>query len=85
MRRAGEIVPARVALGLALVAGGRDVPLFARDGQLAFRAPHDGDYVVRLEYPRRRGLLLLAIVLFVAGTIVISKTCATPSSPSAAA
>ena len=67
------------------VAGGRDVPLFARDGQLAFRAPDDGSYVVRLEYPRRRGLMLLAILLFLAGTSVVSKTCATPSSLSAAA
>ena len=40
---------------------GREVPLYPVDGQIAFTAPADGSYEVRLEYPRYRWLSLLAI------------------------
>ncbi len=43
------------------------VPLYASAGQLAFRAPAAGSYVVHLEYPRRRWLSVLAICAFIAG------------------
>ena len=42
-------------------AGDRFVPLRSHEGQLAFTAPASGSYVVRLEYPPRRWLSLLAI------------------------
>lgn len=48
--------------------GGRDVPVFDQDGQLAFRAPADGSQVVMLRYPTRRGLLVLAGFVLFAGT-----------------
>jgi hypothetical protein len=51
----------------------RDVPLYSSEGQLAFRAPRDGSYVVRLEYPRYRWLSLLAILSMVAGTICLMR------------
>jgi hypothetical protein len=65
--------------------GGRSVELFAKDGQLAFNAPADGDYVVDLAYPRRRGLIAIACMVFVLGILLAARTCATRSSPSAAA
>ena len=45
------------------------VPLFAVNGQLAFRAPQSGSYEVHLEYPRRPMLALAAAVAFVVGLI----------------
>jgi hypothetical protein len=66
-------------------AGGRDVPLFDRDGQLAFLAPASGDYDVELEYPRRRGLIAVALLALIAGSYLLSLTCVTRSSRSAAA
>jgi hypothetical protein len=48
-------------------AGSTPVPLFAVDGQLAFRAPKSGSYEVELEYPRRGRLLIVSMVLFVIG------------------
>lgn len=48
-------------------AGGRDVPLYDADGQLAFRAPADGDVIVTLRYDRRTWLGVLALVAFGAG------------------
>jgi len=85
-RRDGEVVvrtnyyPAWTASS-----SGRPVPLFSEAGQLAFRAPADGDYDVTLEYPRRHGLLVFAILAFIGGSLAIPRLCATPSSPSAAA
>ena len=61
------------------------VELFAVDGQLAFTAPADGDYVVNLDYPRRRPLIALACIVFVGSILLLARTCATRSSPSAAA
>lgn len=54
-------------------AGGRLVPLYASDGQLAFTAPESGSYVVRLEYPARRALAATAVIAMLAGLIVLSK------------
>jgi hypothetical protein len=54
-------------------ADGREVALFASEGQLAFRAPSAGSYVVRLEYPRYRGLSLFAACVFLLGALVLSR------------
>ncbi|HVL68670.1 MAG TPA: hypothetical protein VM364_15515 [Vicinamibacterales bacterium] len=48
-------------------AAGREIPLTAASGQLAFDAPADGTCVVSLEYPRRRPLILLALAGLLAG------------------
>ncbi len=61
------------------------IALFPVDGQLAFDAPADGDYAVTLTYPRRVWLELIAIAALVIGAAVLTFTCATPSSHSAAA
>jgi hypothetical protein len=60
--RAGEQVVVRANYYPAWLAraGDRDVPLYSADGQIAFRAPADGSYVVTLEYPRYRWLSLVA-------------------------
>ena len=47
---------------------GQQVPLSARDGQLAFDAPCDGACVVTLVYPARRGLLPMAGLVLIAVT-----------------
>ena len=49
------------------------------DGQLAFAAPRDGDLVVRLEYPRRRWLLLVALAAVVGGAWLAGRFPATRS------
>jgi hypothetical protein len=49
-------------------AGTADVPLFASDGQLAFRAPRDGSYDVTLEYPRRGWLQVVSVAMFILGS-----------------
>jgi hypothetical protein len=54
-------------------AGGQQVDLFASDGQLAFRAPQDGTYTVRLEYPRYRGLSVLALGALLIGVTVLAR------------
>ena len=84
--KAGEPVIVRMNYFPAWTAtsNGRPVELRAKDGQLSFNAPSDGDYVVDLEYPRRRGLILVACMVFVIGILLTARTCATPSSPSAA-
>jgi len=67
-------------------AGGVNVPLFAVDGQLAFRAPKDGSYVVALEYPRRVALELASLTVFVVGAVALSlhRNRVTRQTPSAA-
>jgi hypothetical protein len=57
--------------------GDREIPLYAADGQLAFRAPRDGSYVVHLVYPRYRWLTIAALVIFAAGVVLLSRS--TPS------
>jgi hypothetical protein len=67
--RAGDQVVVRANYYPAWLArtGNRDVPLYSADGQLAFRAPADGSYVVRLEYPRYRWLSLVGLLAIVLG------------------
>jgi hypothetical protein len=53
--------------------GSREVPLYSSDGQMAFLAPDDGSYAVRLEYPRYRGLSILAILTLITGGVVLTR------------
>jgi hypothetical protein len=53
--------------------GDHDVALFSSEGQLAFRAPASGDYVVRLEYPRYRWLSIIALMAFALGLWVLAR------------
>jgi hypothetical protein len=55
------------------VVADRDVPLFDSGGQMAFRAPAAGSYVVRLEYPRYRWLSFLALIAFAAGCWFLAR------------
>jgi hypothetical protein len=48
-----------------------EVPLFAVDGQLAFRAPRSGSYEVRLDYPRRVGVMIGAGIALCAGLVAM--------------
>jgi hypothetical protein len=50
-----------------------EVPLYSANGQLAFRAPREGNYVVRLEYPRYRWLSLMAIASLAIGTVILRR------------
>jgi hypothetical protein len=52
--------------------GDTAVRLYAEDGQLAFDAPHDGAYTVRLEYPARRGILGLAVAVLMGGMVLLA-------------
>jgi hypothetical protein len=49
------------------------VSLFDSNGQLAFLSPKDGSYTVRLSYPRRAWLSLVALVAIVFGVWVGSR------------
>jgi hypothetical protein len=51
---------------------GTPLTLQAVDGQLSFRAPREGSYVVRLEYPRYRGLTLSALAVFLGGAALVA-------------
>ena len=53
---------------------GRDVPLRAADGQIAFTAPESGSYIVRFEYPRYRWLSVLAVSVAFLGLWVMRRT-----------
>lgn len=46
---------------------GRSVDLYSSDGQLAFRAPESGSYLVRFEYPRYRLLSVAALTALAFG------------------
>ena len=59
-------------------ANGREVPLFPIDGQMAFDAPSAGSYVVRFEYPRYRGLSILAVIALMAGAWLMTRTIRSP-------
>ncbi len=50
-----------------------EVPLSSSGGQLAFRAPRDGSYVVRLEYPRYAWLSAMALTALLTGAIVLRR------------
>jgi hypothetical protein len=54
-------------------AGGRDVPLYSIDGQMAFNAPGSGSYTVRLEYPRYWWLSVLAVIAASTGVWVMAR------------
>jgi hypothetical protein len=54
-------------------AGGRDVPLYSIDGQMAFNAPGSGSYTVRLEYPRYWWLSVLALIAASTGVWVMAR------------
>ena len=51
----------------------QEVSLGNSNGQLAFTAPRDGSYVVRLEYPRYRWLSALALLSVIAGVVCLSR------------
>jgi hypothetical protein len=51
----------------------QEVSLGNSNGQLAFTAPRDGSYVVRLEYPRYRWLSALALLSVFAGVVYLSR------------
>ena len=51
----------------------QEVSLGNSNGQLAFTAPRDGSYVVRLEYPRYRWLSALALLSVFAGVVCLSR------------
>jgi hypothetical protein len=53
--------------------GGQIIPLRAEDGQVAFDAPADGQYVVELLYPPRRWLLGLSALAWLAGAALLSS------------
>jgi hypothetical protein len=53
-------------------ANGRDVELFNSQGQLAFSAPANGTYVVRLDYPRYRALNVTAVIVLVVGLVLLA-------------
>jgi hypothetical protein len=52
---------------------GQAVPLYSANGQLAFRAPRAGTYVVQLKYPRYGWLTLIAITSITIGTICLRR------------
>jgi len=51
----------------------QEVSLGNSNGQLAFTAPRDGSYVVRLEYPRYRWLSAIALLSLFAGFVCLSR------------
>ena len=73
--RAGEPVVVRTRFYPAwrAFADGREVPLQDRGGQLSFDAPASGSYTVRLEYPRYRGLSMLALLALIGGGIALAR------------
>jgi hypothetical protein len=74
--RRGDLVIARMnyfpAWTATATAGGTAVPLLSQDGQLAFRAPADGTYVVRLTYPRRAPLVWFSAGAMLFGTFLLA-------------
>jgi hypothetical protein len=55
------------------VVDGRPLVLYARDKQLAFKAPRDGSYRVTLEYPRRHWLLAVAALSLVLALVMCAR------------
>ncbi len=72
--RAGEQVVVRANFYPAWRAwrGQRAVDLHPSDGLIAFHAPEDGSYTVRLEYPRYRGLSIGAVTTLIIGLIALT-------------
>ena len=73
--RAGDevVVRANYYPAWRALTGDSEIELHARDGQLAFRAPAAGSYVVRLEYPRYRVLSLIAITVIIGGVWILAR------------
>ena len=73
--RAGDPVVVRTRFYPAWRAfvDGREVPLQDRGGQLSFDAPASGSYTVRLDYPRYRGLSLLALLALIGGGLALAN------------
>ena len=73
--RAGDPVIVRMNYYPAWRAFVRDrrIDVYESGGQLAFRAPENGSYVVRLEYPRYRGLSLIAVCSLVLGLALLAN------------
>ena len=73
--RAGDPVVVRTNFYPAwrATSAGRDVPLFESGGQLAFRAPAAGDFIVRLDYPRYHALSVLALLSLLLGAWWLSR------------
>lgn len=74
--RAGAMVVVRTNYYPAWTAavGDEPVALMDHDGQLAFRAPIDGSYVVQLSYPRRPGLVVLAFAVLAVALVIAVRT-----------
>jgi hypothetical protein len=53
--------------------GAQHLPSFPIEGQLAFTAPADGNYTVRLHYPKRQWLLVLAVAALVMGSVITAR------------
>jgi hypothetical protein len=72
---AGDPVIVRMNYYPAWMAYGDDrrVEIYESGGQLAFRAPASGTYVVRLEYPRYRGLSVMAVCALVLGLPLLAR------------
>jgi len=72
---AGEQVIARTNYYPAWQASvdGRPIELYSHAGQLAFDAPASGSYIVRLEYPKRRWLSLIALGALLFGMVVLAR------------
>lgn len=73
--RAGEAVVVRTNFHPAWTASWQDrpVPLIDRDGQLSFDAPCDGSCRVVLAYPKRRALLVIAVLALVLGGALVAR------------
>lgn len=73
--RAGDRVIVRTNYHPAWIAQveGERVPMFAADGQLAFEAPADGTYEVRIEYPRRPWLFSVALIALAGGVMAVGR------------
>ena len=73
--RAGDPVIVRMNYYPAWRAYVRDgrIDVYESGGQLAFRAPENGSYVVRLEYPRYRGLSLMAVCSLILGLALLAN------------
>jgi hypothetical protein len=53
--------------------GDRNIALHSIEGQLAFRAPEGGSYVIRLVYPRYGWLVFIAVAVFLSGAWWLSR------------
>jgi hypothetical protein len=73
--RAGDTVVVRTHFHPSWTARSGSQPVTVRelDGQVAFDAPCDGACDVHLDYPRRRPLMYLALVVWLAGMVIVVR------------